>query len=223
MPADLRRPPPARGGAGNPGGRPAAPVRHDDRRGPGRSHGLAPLSADTAAFPPEIAGFVVVMIGVTIGILGFRSLFGTDTTQAPSAAPLGVAAITLGTMVALNVWTRGAPKLFCALIGMAVGYVVAALLGVLPAADLERLRAAPLVRLPDPSHVHWAFDACEYRTWARRWSCRTSGRATRRSWNRTRASGDWRASCCVATRIGCKRRTARAARRYCFTSTADRM
>jgi xanthine permease XanP len=35
-------------------------------------------------FPPEIAGFVVVMIGVTIGILGFRSLFGTDTTQAPS-------------------------------------------------------------------------------------------------------------------------------------------
>jgi NCS2 family nucleobase:cation symporter-2 len=42
---------------------------------------------------------------------------------------------------------------------MVVGYVVAAILGVLPAVDLERLRAAALVRLPDASHVRWAFDA----------------------------------------------------------------
>lgn len=110
-------------------------------------------------FPPELAGFVVVMIGVTIGILGFRSLFGPGTAQTPGAASLGVAALTLGTMVALNVWTKGATKLFCALIGMAVGYVVAAIFGVLPAADLERLRTAPFVRLPDPSHIQWAFDA----------------------------------------------------------------
>ncbi|HMH17572.1 MAG TPA: solute carrier family 23 protein, partial [Burkholderiales bacterium] len=39
------------------------------------------------------------------------------------------------------------------------GYVAAAILGVLPAVDLERLRTAPLVRLPDASHIHWAFDA----------------------------------------------------------------
>jgi len=109
-------------------------------------------------FPPEIAGFVVVMIGVTIGILGFRSLLGTATAQPPDAAALGVAAITLATMVALNVWTKGATKLFCALIGMVVGYVIAAFVGVLPAVDLERLRAAPLIRLPDVSHVEWAFD-----------------------------------------------------------------
>jgi NCS2 family nucleobase:cation symporter-2 len=62
-------------------------------------------------------------------------------------------------MVALNVWTRGASKLFCALIGMVVGYVLAAILGVLTAADLERLRSAPFLRLPDPGHVAWAFDA----------------------------------------------------------------
>ena len=51
------------------------------------------------------------------------------------AAPVGVAAVTLATMVALNVWTRGSSKLFCALIGMVVGYFLAAILGVLPAAD----------------------------------------------------------------------------------------
>jgi NCS2 family nucleobase:cation symporter-2 len=110
-------------------------------------------------FPPEIAGFVVVMISVTVGMLGFRSLFGFGAGQAPTAAHFGVAALTLGTMVALNVWTRGATKLFCALIGMIVGYVAAAFLGVLPAADLDRLRAAALFRLPDVGHVRWAFDA----------------------------------------------------------------
>jgi xanthine permease XanP len=110
-------------------------------------------------FPPEIAGFVVVMIGVTIGVLGFRSLFGTSGAQVPSTAPLGVAAVTLATMVALNVWTKGATKLFCALIGMVVGYVLAAVSGVLPAVELERLSVVPLVRLPDVSHLHWDFDA----------------------------------------------------------------
>lgn len=109
-------------------------------------------------FPPELAGFVVVMIGVTIGILGFRSLFGPGAAGTPTPAPLGVAAVTLGTMVALNVWTKGATKLFCALIGMAVGYGMAAIFGVLTPADLERLRAAPFFRLPDASHIGWDFD-----------------------------------------------------------------
>ncbi len=108
-------------------------------------------------FPPEIAGFVVVMIGVTIGILGFRSMFAASAASGPVSYV--VAAVTLGTMVALNVWTRGATKLFCALIGMIVGYVLAALAGVVPATDLHRLREAPLLRLPDVSHVGWAFDA----------------------------------------------------------------
>ena len=109
-------------------------------------------------FPPEIAGFVVVMIGVTIGTLGFRSLFNAGSGATPGTAELGVAAITLGTMVALNVWTKGASKLFCALIGMVVGYIVAAITGVLTATELERIVAAPLVRLPDPTHVSWSFD-----------------------------------------------------------------
>jgi len=109
-------------------------------------------------FPPEVAGFVVAMIGVTIGMLGFRSLFGTGAVH-PSAASLGVAAITLVTIIALNIWTRGATKIFCALIGMVAGYLAAGILGVLPAAELERLRAAPLLRLPDTGHLQWAFDA----------------------------------------------------------------
>ena len=110
-------------------------------------------------FPPEVAGFVVVMIGLTIGMLGFRSLFGVGAAQPPSAASLAVAGSTLALIIALNIWTKGASKLFCALIGMVVGYVAAAILGVVPAGDLARLAAEPVARLPDISHLRWAFDA----------------------------------------------------------------
>jgi NCS2 family nucleobase:cation symporter-2 len=110
-------------------------------------------------FPPEIAGFVVLMIGVTIGMLGFRTLFGVGSAQAPSAASLGVGAVTLALIIGLNVWTKGKTKLLCALIGMALGYAAAVALGVVPAADLARLAAEPVARLPDVSHVRWAFDA----------------------------------------------------------------
>ncbi len=109
-------------------------------------------------FPPEIAGFVVVMIGVTAGTLGFRSLFNAGSAATPGTAEFSVAGVTLGTMIALNVWTKGASKLFCALIGMVVGYIVAAMTGVLTATDLDLIVAAPLVRIPDPSHVRWSFD-----------------------------------------------------------------
>jgi NCS2 family nucleobase:cation symporter-2 len=110
-------------------------------------------------FPPEVAGFVVVMIGVTIGTLGFRALLGAGSAAPPGAAHVAVGAITLFTMIGLNVWTRGATKLFCALIGMVVGYIAAAVSGVLPASDLERLAASPLARLPDVGHLGWSFDA----------------------------------------------------------------
>jgi xanthine permease XanP len=110
-------------------------------------------------FPPEVAGFVVLMIGVTIGMLGFRALFGVGAPQTPGAVALGVAGFTLALIISLNIWTRGVTKLFCALIGMLAGYVAAAFLGVVPAAELARLAAEPVVRLPGASHVGWAFDA----------------------------------------------------------------
>lgn len=109
--------------------------------------------------PPEIAGFVVAMIGLTIGLLGFRSIFGIGLAEPPGAASYAVAAMTLAIMVGLNVWTTGAPKIFGALIGMVVGYVAAVAAGVLPAADLARLNAAPFVHVPRVDHLGWSFDA----------------------------------------------------------------
>jgi len=110
--------------------------------------------------PPEIAGFVVAMIGVTVGLLAFRNIFGIGGNVAPaSPACLAVGGVTLGIMVGLNVWTRGASKIFCVLIGMFAGYLIAALSGVLPLADMERVRAAPVLHMPGIEHLSWSFDA----------------------------------------------------------------
>jgi NCS2 family nucleobase:cation symporter-2 len=109
--------------------------------------------------PPEIAGFVVTMIGLTIGILGLRNVFGIGTPDEANPAALVVAAVTLAIMVGLNVWTKGAPKLFCALIGMVVGYLLSVAFGILPAENLDRVRTAPFINLPDVGHISWSFDA----------------------------------------------------------------
>ncbi len=109
--------------------------------------------------PPEIAGFVVAMIGVTIGLLGFRNVFGIELAEPPGIAAFAVAAATLAIMVGLNVWTTGPPKIFCALIGMVAGYGLAMAAGVMPAADVARLQAAPMIHLPAVDHLGWSFDS----------------------------------------------------------------
>lgn len=108
--------------------------------------------------PSEIAGFVVMLVGVTVGSLGVRYVLGI--APAPPAGPheLAVSAVTLGLMVGLNIWGRGAPRLFCALFGIVGGYVTAALLGVLPMTEFARMMDAPLLGIPAVGDVGWSFD-----------------------------------------------------------------
>jgi NCS2 family nucleobase:cation symporter-2 len=110
-------------------------------------------------FPPEIAGFVVVVVGVTLGSIGTRNVLGIGTAEGTTQPGLAVTAVSLATMVALNVWTKGNLRVFCALIGMVVGYVAAALAGILTTADLNPVFDAPLVHVPGLGHLAWSFDA----------------------------------------------------------------
>jgi xanthine permease XanP len=110
-------------------------------------------------FPPEIAGLVILLIGVTTGAVGVRTLIGAGDPEPPGPVHAIVAAVTLGTMVALNVWTRGGWRLFCVLIGMAAGYALAALLGAVGLAERGAFAAASWIALPRFGHVSWAFDA----------------------------------------------------------------
>jgi len=109
-------------------------------------------------FPPEISGFVVVMVGVAVGSVGLRNILGVNTAEAFSGLNVAVAAVTLATMVVLSVWTTGPPRFFCALIGMVVGYGMAGALGIIKAADLITVESAPLVHLPAVANLGWSFD-----------------------------------------------------------------
>ena len=109
--------------------------------------------------PPEIAGLVVFFVGLSVGSVGVRYLFGIGEAEPAGAIHLAVAGIALLTMIALNVWTRGMLRWFCALIGMAVGYGAAAVGGLLTADVAGGLGDVPILALPRFDHLAWSFDA----------------------------------------------------------------
>jgi NCS2 family nucleobase:cation symporter-2 len=109
-------------------------------------------------FPSEISGFVVTMIGIAVGSLGLRNVLGMGSEASGGAADIAVAAITIATMIGLNVWTAGGPRLFCAFIGVTVGYVIAAGAGLITGADLRVIHDAPILHVPSLTPVGWSFD-----------------------------------------------------------------
>ena len=113
-------------------------------------------------FPPEIAGLVVLLAGVSTGIVGLRTALGAGAQVAvsPSANDLGIALATLAIMVALNVWGRGPLRLYCVLIGMAAGYALTGAAGDLshPNAVAADMAAGPWFAFPDLGHLGWSFD-----------------------------------------------------------------
>jgi NCS2 family nucleobase:cation symporter-2 len=88
-----------------------------------------------------------------------KSLLGIGMSQPGYLPHFVVAALTLGTMVGLSVWGRGVPRLFCALIGMSVGYAAAVANGALTAADLRTVEAASFLAPPGFAMHGWAWDA----------------------------------------------------------------
>lgn len=118
------------------------------------------LSRLRSYFPAEIAGLVVLLVGIATGVVGLRTaLGGANPASPPAGIDIGLALCTLGLMVALNVWGRGALRLFCVLIGMAVGYLAAWALGRLDPQALAHLEAGSIFALPGLSHLGWKLDA----------------------------------------------------------------
>jgi len=111
-----------------------------------------------ALVPVEISGLIILLIGVTAGLVGVRTLLGGEA-RSPSGPEWTVAAATLGITIVLNIWGKGLARMLCALLGMAAGYLVSAWFGLFSPADLARLDSAPWIALPSLDHVSWSFDA----------------------------------------------------------------
>jgi xanthine permease XanP len=109
--------------------------------------------------PPEIAGLVIAVVGLSIAVLGVRySLSGAENGTTTSEY-LAIAAVSLTTMVFLNVWTKGYLRMFCVLLGMAVGYGASAALGILDFSAANPSGGLPLLRFPNLYFLQWRFDA----------------------------------------------------------------
>ncbi len=100
-------------------------------------------------FPPEITGLVVVMVGVGVIPLGASKCFGINYEGEPiRGVNLLVATLTLLLMIMINVRSRGKLKLYCVLVGMAGGYLLSGVAGVLTLDHFRQVFTAPWVALP---------------------------------------------------------------------------
>lgn len=102
-------------------------------------------------FPTEVSGLCIVLIGIFIGVLAVRSVFGYDaiTTQATaSASELIISGATLALMIGLNLWGKGRVRMLCGIIGVASGYLAAIAFGAFDPAAMQVLATAPWFALP---------------------------------------------------------------------------
>jgi xanthine permease XanP len=121
---------------------------------------LAPLLHRLRAiFPPEISGLVILMIGLSAGLAGLRSLIGAAAAPVTTTECV-VAAITLATMCSLNVWGRGVARMLCALGGLAAGYAAAVVTG-LAHDSLAEVAAASWLGVPGLPGLSWSFEPAQ--------------------------------------------------------------
>jgi len=108
-------------------------------------------------FPTEISGLVILMIGISAGMAGLRLMFGS-AAEPVTPAEWSVAGITLGSMIAFNVWGRGLVRMLCALEGLVVGYVAAGLTGLLGSGQIESVARVAWIAPPSFQYIGWSFD-----------------------------------------------------------------
>jgi len=108
--------------------------------------------------PPEIAGLVIAVVGLSIAVLGVRYSLGGAANGEAMSENLAIAAVSLTTMVILNVWTKGYLRMFCVLLGIALGYGASAALGLLDFSTAVPSQGLPLLRFPSLHFLQWRFD-----------------------------------------------------------------
>jgi len=110
-------------------------------------------------FPAVVSGVVIIAVGIELGKIGLGVLFDPQVMHDPRVNHMFLTALfVLLTMIALAVWASGLPKLLCVLIGILLGYGVAALLEVFPQDFSTELAGSPIFALPDPRFLSYSFE-----------------------------------------------------------------
>lgn len=110
-------------------------------------------------FPAVVSGVVIIAVGIELGKIGLGLLLEDARAGDARTERMFVTALcVLVTMTGLCVWAKGILRLLCALMGILVGYVVAALLGVFPKDFVEQLSGSPVFAVPDLRFISFGFE-----------------------------------------------------------------
>jgi xanthine permease XanP len=122
--------------------------------------GVAPLiNRMRKLFPAVVSGVVIIAVGIELGKIAADVLFQHAARHSEqTTASFITAASATGAMTALAIWAKGLPKLLCSLIGILVGYAVAAIFRIYPQSFFTEFSAAPFFALPDPGFLSYAFE-----------------------------------------------------------------
>ena len=100
-------------------------------------------------FPPVVVGMVVMMVGVSIVPLVVTNFFGAVYAgDSLRLGDLAIGGISLAVMVGLNIWGKGAWKMYCLLIGVLAGCVLSAVLSHEFIGDIQSVSGQPFFSLP---------------------------------------------------------------------------
>lgn len=103
-------------------------------------------------FPTEIVALSVIIVGLELGGIGLRRISSTGEVG------LIVGISTFFVSVALGVYGRGRLRLYCALIGIVIGYLLGAQAGLTDMEHFARPLATPVFVFPDLPTFRFDFD-----------------------------------------------------------------
>ena len=110
-------------------------------------------------FPAVVSGVVIIAVGIELGKISLGVLLDPKVIHDVRVNHMFLTALcVLLSMIALAVWAKGLPKLLCVLLGILLGYIVAAVLHVFPEDFSAELSRSPIFALPDPRFLSYGFE-----------------------------------------------------------------
>jgi len=104
-------------------------------------------------FPPEVTGLVIMMVGISMIKIASNNFFAVNQADPGlRSTEVSIAALTLFTMVGINIWSKGKLNLYSVIIGILVGYVFSTFFGILGNKEWGRIASLPFFKFPFLTH-----------------------------------------------------------------------
>ena len=117
------------------------------------------LSRLRVFFPPAISGFIVMIVGIQLGLVGIDHVLNIGDTSNPHySRHLIVAGLTLSITMGFSIWADGMARLMCSTIGILSGFLLAIAFRLVSADDLANAVSGPLLHIPSIGHISYSFE-----------------------------------------------------------------